>query len=46
MDARALNEGYRHVSLKMDNATWVADATEMIYIRDLEDRSGFDNAGL
>ena len=46
IDARALNECYRHVSLKMDNAAWVADATEMIYIRNLEDRSGFDNAGL
>ena len=30
----------------MDNVAWVADATEMIYIRNLEDRSGFDNAGL
>ena len=30
----------------MDNAAWVADATEMIYIINLEDRSGFDNAGL
>ena len=24
----------------MDNAAWVADATERIYIRNLEDRSG------
>ena len=30
----------------MDNAAWVADATEMSYIRNLGDRSGFDNAGL
>ena len=30
----------------MDNAAWVADATEMIFIRNLGDRSGFDNAGL
>ena len=30
----------------MDNAAWVVDATEMIYIINLEDRSGFDNAGL
>ena len=30
----------------MDNAAWVADATEMIYINKIEDRSGFDNAGL
>ena len=37
--------GYRHVSL-MDHEAWVADSTEMIYIRNVEDRSGFDNAGL
>ena len=30
----------------MDSAVCVADATEVIYIRNLEDRSGFDNARL
>ena len=30
----------------MDNAAWVADATEIIYIRHLEYRFGFNNAGL
>ena len=30
----------------MDNAAWVADAVERIYLKNLEDRSGFDSAGL
>ena len=46
IDPRTLNECYHHVSLKMDNAAWIADATEMIHMRNLEDRSGFVNAGL
>ena len=32
--------------MQKDNAAWVANATEMICIRNMEDRSGFNNAGL
>ena len=46
IDARALNDCYRHVSLQMDSAAWVADAAERIYVGNLDDCSGFDNGGL